>query len=286
VHAPSVLETLDPDITTRLLSRRDALRTGAAAGSSFLGGLALASVPVAIAALARDAFGQGSALPSGIVSVLNFALTLEYLESSFYTQGLASAGLIPTTDLAIFQQIAKHEAAHVALLQQTLGSAAVATPTFDFSGGSGSGTGPFGNPFAPANYATFQALSQAFEDTGVRAYKGQAPNLQSSGAILTVALQIHSVEARHAAEVRRLRGNFSEAAPNKGWITLAETDISGTAAVYGPGNPASTYPSEANTVQGGIDITTLGFSAASASEAFDEPLDMGTVLTIAGQFIA
>lgn len=145
--------------------------------------------------------------------------------------------------------------------------------------------GPFGNPFATGQYATFQALSQAFEDTGVRAYKGQAPNLQSNAAILTVALQIHSVEARHASEVRRLRGNFSETAPHKGWITDAQTDIAGTAATYGPGNPAASFPSEDNTTQGGVDVTTLGYSKEVASEAFDEPLDKGTVLAIAGLFI-
>jgi rubrerythrin len=50
------------------------------------------------------------------------------------------------------------------------------------------------------------ALAQAFEDTGVRAYKGQAANLMSKPDLLTAALQIHSVEARHASEVRRLRG--------------------------------------------------------------------------------
>ena len=45
-----------------------------------------------------------------------------------------------------------------------------------------------------------------FEDLGVAAYKGQAGNLMASDEILTAALQIHSVEARHAAEVRRILG--------------------------------------------------------------------------------
>lgn len=208
------------------------------------------------------------------INVLNFALTLEFLENAFYQNGLAAPGLIPAGDLPIFQQIAKHEAEHVALLKSVLGASAVASPTFDFSGGSGSGTGPFGNPFA--NYATFQALSQAFEDTGVRAYKGQAGALQANSSVLTTALQIHSVEARHASEVRRLRGNFSEAAPNKGWITLAMTDIPGAAAVYA---------GEDNTTQLNIDLTTLGYSTTVASEAFDEPLTMAQVLAIAGVFI-
>jgi|GEM_PF-4100513 len=52
----------------------------------------------------------------------------------------------------------------------------------------------------------FLELSQTFEDTGVKAYKGQAGNLITSPTLLTAALRIHSVEARHAAEIRRLRG--------------------------------------------------------------------------------
>ena len=57
-----------------------------------------------------------------------------------------------------------------------------------------------------SNFKTFAAVSQALEDTGVAAYKGQAPGLVGGGALLTTALQIHSVEARHAAEVRIVRG--------------------------------------------------------------------------------
>jgi Ferritin-like domain len=49
-------------------------------------------------------------------------------------------------------------------------------------------------------------VSQTLEDTGVAAYRGQAPALTGGGALLTTALQIHSVEARHAAEVRIVRG--------------------------------------------------------------------------------
>jgi hypothetical protein len=102
----------------------------------------------------------------------------------------------------------------------------------------------------------------------------------SNATILTAALQIHSVEARHAAEVRRLRGL-------KGWITGRQNDIPGADAVYGPGNPASEFPAEDNTVQDGINLAGVitGCSPGAVTEAFDEPLDKGTVLAIAGQFI-
>jgi hypothetical protein len=56
------------------------------------------------------------------------------------------------------------------------------------------------------NFNTFAMVSQTLEDTGVAAYKGQAPRLTGGGQLLTTALSIHSVEARHSAEVRRVRG--------------------------------------------------------------------------------
>lgn len=271
MNGPTAVGSLDPEIVSAIVSRREAIFRGASVSTMVAAGLRLASAPVALAALSREAFGQ--APPAVITSVLNFALTLEYLEAEFYNLGLAATGLIPPQDRKIFTTIAAHENAHVAYLMNALGGAAVPKPTFDYSAGNGSGNGPFATVFT--NYATFMAVAQAFEDTGVRAYKGQAPRLIGSPAVLEAALSIHSVEARHAAEVRRLRGNYQELAPNKGWITGAQTDIPGTAAVYA---------GEDRTVQLGVDITAF-VSASAASEAFDEALSMKAVLAIVDPFI-
>ena len=149
--------------------------------------------------------------------------------------------------------------------RSVLGGKAVAKPNFDFTAG-----GAFGDVFS--NYQTFLALSQAFEDTGVRAYKGQAGNLMSNDQILTTALQIHSVEARHAAEVRRIRGE-------KGWI-------SGDSRGSLPAPTQPVYSGEGNTTQGGANLNGLaGLSNAAITEAFDEPLSKETVLAIASLFI-
>ncbi|MBA2626831.1 MAG: ferritin-like domain-containing protein [Gemmatimonadales bacterium] len=251
----TILDTInDPEVVQRLTTRRDMVRGGGRAA----GAAALASVPVMLAMTARRAFAQG--IPQIIVDTLNFALTLEYLEDEFYRTGISTAGLIPAADREIFQQISLHETAHVALLRGALGAAAVAKPTFDFTA-----RGTF-DTFR--TYATFQALAQGFEDTGVRAYKGQATNLMSDDATLTIALRIHSVEARHAAEVRRLRGQ-------KGWISGNQTDVAALAAVYA---------GDEITTQLGIDTAQFG-NTTSASEAFDEPLSKAAVLAIAGQFI-
>lgn len=255
----TVLDALDPELLAHTVSRRDALGN---LGSS-VAKVAIASAPLMLGALARSAYAQGGGgIPQGIRDVLNFALTLEYLEDEFYKAGLAAPGLIPAGARTVFQQIGKHETAHVVLLQSVLGADAVAKPQFDFTAG-----GAFADVFT--NYQTFLALAQGFEDTGVRAYKGQAGNLISDNGTLTVALQIHSVEARHAAQVRRMRNQ-------KGWITNATTDVPALAAVYA---------GDGETTQAGVNTATF-VTAAAASEAFDEPLGTDAVLAIAGMFIA
>ncbi len=255
-----LLESVEPDYISHMTGRRESIEK-AKAMTGMLG-----SAVISFGALAGTAFGKDDKLPGKIVDVLNFALTLEYLEDEFYRTAVGSSRLIPRDTQDVFGQISKHETEHVALLKSVLGSKAVAKPRFDFTAG-----GAFGDVFS--NYQTFLAVSQALEDTGVRAYKGQAGNLQSNAKILTVALQIHSVEARHAAQVRRLRGE-------KGWIT---GDSRGTL-------PAATDPvyfGEGNTSQGGANLAGLaGLSNDAITEAFDEPLSKNQVLAIASLFIA
>ena len=190
--AERTLPESDPDLEKHLPSRRDlfhgaALRLGA-----------IASAPMLLAAASTEAFGRGGALPQRVVDTLNFALTLEYLEDTFYRAALASPGTIPPYARRVFHQISKHERAHVALLQGALGGLAVPKPSIDLTG-----KGQYGKVFH--DFPALLALAQTFEDLGVRAYKGQAPNLMGT-PVLETALRIHSVEARHAAEIRLLRG--------------------------------------------------------------------------------
>ncbi|MGH7657642.1 MAG: ferritin-like domain-containing protein, partial [Gemmatimonadales bacterium] len=143
----AILETLnDPELLDRMGSRRDWLRGAGKASAA----AAAASVPLALAATARSAFAQGG-LPQQVVDVLNFALTLEYLEAEFYFQGTETRGLIPRSDRDVFAQVRLHEFAHVKFLKGVLGGQAVAKPSFDFSAG-----GQF-DTFA--NYQTFIALA-------------------------------------------------------------------------------------------------------------------------------
>jgi rubrerythrin len=254
----TVLSDLDPELAGRVsqpaVIKHAALKLGV-----------LATAPLVLAAASTAAFAEGAQLPSKIRDVLNFALTLEYLEDEFYRTALASDKLIPSETRATFETIGKHEAAHVEVLKGALGSHAVKKPDFDFTA-----KGAFGDVFS--NYKTFLAVSQALEDTGVRAYKGQAGRLKGSDDVLTIALQIHSVEARHAASVRLIRGQPA-------WIVSnSRGDM--------PEATQAVYDGEADFSQGGADIKDLGgLSLDSLSGAFDEPLSKGKVLAIAKLFI-
>lgn len=239
----SDLEKADPDISDRysFYSRRNLLKFGSK--------LAAAGIPTLVAASLNKALAQSSAPSQAAISVLNFALTLEYLEDEFYRTGLSTAGLIPSSDQTVINQISKHETAHVALLKSALGTAAIAKPTFKYP------TGTF------ATYLTFLSTARALEDIGVQAYKGQAGNLINDKAILKTALQIHSVEARHASEVRRMLGL-------KGWVSDT---------------------TQTTFTQGGVNLKTLpnvsGISDDNFRGAFDEPLTQAQVQALAAPFL-
>ena len=277
------IEKVDPEVYERFDTRRKAMKGFA----NLTGKIALAAVPLAVASMFNKAYGQ---TPANVNAVLNFALTLEYLEAEFYNNIVGSPGYLSASaaDKAALTKIKDDENKHVAFLKTVLGTAAVAKPTFDFTAGNGSGTGPFAGYLA--NYAVQLAMAQTFEDTGVRAYKGQAPNLQSNRVVLTAALNIHSVEARHAAHIRQMRRALDAAIPAaqkplKPWITLNYSGID-----FPPANAAiqPSYNGEELTTQAGVNIVGLGGAfntAGAASEGFDEPLTMAQVLAIVDPFI-
>lgn len=303
----TILGDVDPEITERLVSRRDAILRGAAAGSTVVAGLAMASAPIALAALSREAFGQGT--PSTVQSVIDFALMLEIFENEFYKAVLGTSAssvqnaafapvraTVPAAALPALRQIQAHEAEHVAFLTANgaQNSLNLTASSFDFTGARGAGNGPFAQ--ATTDLAFLLLVAQGAEDTGVRAYKGQAPNLQSNSVVLEAALRIHSVEARHASKIRRLR-RMTGAPPV---VKYSGTISGGGAAAAGAGNvsnpPAAAvaaldaiYNGEDNVTQGGIDVTTLpnlpsGFTRAAATEAFDEPLTRAQVVAIVQPF--
>jgi hypothetical protein len=150
-------------------------------------------------------FGAGAVSPfvrqaiaadgAGDVAILNFALTLEYLEAAFYTQALMETKGLSAETKTLAKTIKGDEDAHVAALMTAIkgaGGKPVKAPMVDF-----------GTAFK--NQKSFLKLAQTFEDTGVSAYNGAAPGIQSK-AILAAAGSIVQVEARHAAAIRLMNG--------------------------------------------------------------------------------
>jgi hypothetical protein len=148
---------------------------------------ALSATPYITKALAKGAGGD--------VGILNYALTLEYLETEFYTLGVKQVNGLSGDDLKLARELRDNEAEHVAALKATikkLGGKPVKKPTFDF--------GPaFDSP------AAFLKTANVLEDAGVSAYNGAGPLIES-GDVLGAAGSIVQVEARHAALIRLTRG--------------------------------------------------------------------------------
>jgi len=209
-----------------------------------------------------------------VVDSLRLLQVVAYLQSDLYARGIAAAGFIPAADVQVYTTLSQQEGLHIArlttLISARLGTPAV-RPTFDFTG---KGAVP-GFAFAAGQYETFRMLAQAFEDLGVRAYKGQMQALLADKLALTWLLAMHSVEGRHAAEVRRIRGK-------KGWITGSSADDL-------PAFAQAIYAGEELTTQGAVNVASAVASsggATAASQAFDEPLSTAQVTAIITPFIA
>ncbi|MEJ7737131.1 MAG: ferritin-like domain-containing protein [Chitinophagaceae bacterium] len=265
------IEKVDPEVYDRLDTRRSAMKSFA----NLSGKLALAAVPLALGSMFKKAYAGTTSTNETIVEILNYALTLEHLEYGFYLKGFMEAPIPAGPAKMAIQTIRDHEGQHVAFLRTAITSlmgTPVPVPEFDFTA-----KGTFPTVFS--NFATFLAVAQTFEDTGVRAYKGRAAELVKGGALLEAALKIHSVEARHAAHIRQIRKAYGYG-DVKPWITGKNSGI-GSAAVQ------ASYDGEENTKQAGIEITNINgmmVSADAASEAFDEGLSKAQVLAIVAPF--
>ena len=151
----------------------------------------------------REAIAQEG---GGDLEILNFALTLEYLESAFYTMALKQVSGLGGQAKETATQLADDESQHVDALTQTikdLGGTPVKAPGVDF-----------GEAFA--SQGSFLETAQTFEDLGVGAYNGAGPMIQSK-EVLAAAGSIVQVEGRHAGVIRLLRGEqISPSAFDKG----------------------------------------------------------------------
>lgn len=269
----SDIEKVDPEIYERTSERRDIFKNFGGYGKK----IALTALPFALGSIFKKAYGQTTA---DIIGVLNFALKLEYLEYNFYQQGVANIALMAqgtAAGTAALTTIRDHENAHVNFLRTVITQLGGTPVTLTAANFDYTAHGAF--PTWNTSYDTYLAIAQTFEDTGVRAYKGQAGNVKSNRTVLTAALNIHSVEARHASHIRQMR--FARGATStKPWITGKDTGGIGSAV-------QASYNGEENVSQANITITNInGFaiSTNAATEAFDEPLTAAEVTTIVTPF--
>ncbi len=264
------IESAGPDFGEKITHRRGILK-------SFGSKVAALAVPLAVGAAMKNAKAQSA---GEVYNVLGFLLQLELFSKEFYEKGLA-ANIIPVEYAAGFYKILEDEQKHVLFLADILYNAGLPIPTkpnYDFSGGAGSGAGPYGDPFN--DYAKFLEEAQSLKDMIIRAYKGQLVFLMPNSTYLKDALDIHSVEAKHSAYIRVLRNKLG--VEIKPWIT-------GASAVT-PGNGASgkIYANEDEITQLGIQLVNInGFKTTTdeATEAFDEPFEKAKILQLMEQFI-
>ncbi len=164
--------------------------------------------------------GETAQFGKGDVGILNYALTLEYLEAAFYADVIKS-GLFKGENLQVIEKFGAEESAHVAALTSAvkgLGGKPAPQPKAEF-------------PLESADAVT--ELAATVENLGAAAYLGQAPRIESP-EVLASALAIHSVEGRHAAVLNTLLGKsitpdgaFAEAADVKTVLKSVEPFIVG-----------------------------------------------------------
>lgn len=200
----------------------------ALAATASLGGLAGTSLADQHGSSEGNSAGDGSSGDNGGTSemskgpsdleILNYALTLEHLENEFYVQQLDQFSecdfrqsdlldgcddTMRTTAREYVRTVQEHEQAHVDFLTKAI-EAAGGTPV------SAATEYNFGAPLGQDGIETveqFTGVAQVLESTGVDAYAGAAPLIDDAGSYVPPALEIHSVEANHAAFVRTLNGD-------------------------------------------------------------------------------
>ena len=176
------------------VSRRKfmALTGGSAAAAAFLAACGSDSGTTTTTSAQSGGDSETEQFGKGDIGILNYALTLEYLETAFYAD-VVKSGLFKGGELATIKKFGSEEAQHVAALTaavKQLGGKPAPEPKTEF-------------PLESAK--SVLELAGTVENLGAAAYLGQAANIQSP-EVLASALAIHSVEGRHASALNTLLG--------------------------------------------------------------------------------
>jgi hypothetical protein len=226
------LKEINPD--GAVSEAREAAIDGLAAGDtraaflrkSAVAGGAVVSGGAVLGAFAPSALAAGGGRPpasfgKGDVGILNYALTLEYLEAAFYNGATAANMSLTAQTSAFLKIVTKDENAHVAFLKKALGPKAAKEPTFNFKG-------------ANTSPEMFMKTAAVLENTGVHAYSGQALNIKSA-AYVKAAISILTIEARHASVIGLLNDPTGEMIAPNGPFDMPLTAAAVLKAVEGTG---------------------------------------------------
>lgn len=223
----------------RQMSRRGLIKGSLAMGAGAVALGALGSTPGGRFMLLNLPSAAAAPLDSDL-DILNYALTLEYLEADAY-KAINDAGILSGRAATYFTAFGGHEQEHVAALTQTiqsLGGTPVAKPAFDFSG----------VPTAPSEVVKF---FQQVEAVGASAYHGAAPSVRNPD-VLAAALSIHASEAQHASALADLVAPGTNLFSPAAFATPRTPDE--VLAIVGPWIPSSggTMPAAPATGGGGM----------------------------------
>lgn len=215
--AHDAFDTLEGRGDTRL----DFLKKAGLAGGAVMGGGALLTALTPAAAMAAGKGRPPKSFGKGDIGILNFALTLEYLEAAFYNEVTKNKVASGAQESAFLKRTTADENAHVAFLKKALGSKATKAPRVEF----GDATGR----------SKWLPTSMVLENTGVKAYGGQVLNI-AKPAYVAAAASILTVEARHASVAGLLvKPTVKNISPDGGAFDEAATAAEILKAVEGTG---------------------------------------------------
>jgi hypothetical protein len=263
-------EIRDPADASASLSRREAITSAADKSSRLLATLGLGVVPVALATFSRSASAQTT---TDLMDGLQFVLLIAQMQTELHLRAVTPPGFVPSADLGVIAGIRVQDSAQeqaIGALVSSLNGIPNDKPAFDWTA-----KGKFpGFSFASGQYSTYQIIAQGLEDLGERAFKGQIARMTANTNAMSEIATYGSVQARHAAEVRRIRGK-------KAWITSNSRDD--LPAFFQP-----VYDGEEVTVHAGYDGAALSANGglSAVTEAFDEPLTKAQANVIVSQFLA
>jgi len=289
-------EKVDVAVYERLSPRRSALKHLLNVGQK----VSLAAIPLSLSTMFQKTYSQTTPNTASIDS-LNLVLALGYMQFQFYNNALtATPALIPVADKPIITTLRDQEQAHVNVLTKAItdlgGTPRALMPyaNFDYTRV---------NANVTTNYGTFLRTAVVLEDLSERAYKGQLITLMGT-PVLATAVRIHTIEARHSAQLRQMVNKLQIATLKylRPWVSIRRNDadgsdllpITGNDSMIGVLNPvydidAGLLNRETKTIQAGIELIGIGgninLTAGPAAESFDEYLLTATVKTAANLFI-